>query len=468
MTRGTASKADLQLETLASRVRAQFAVPDESRAEETPSAIEDALRRAFQRVADDLDAIERLHLAGQAINFPELLGPLADEKIAMILLLAKYTLQDVALCPVESLDIEYAHRDVALYAETLYQAQAQEGLASLYDLAVERGDKGAQRYWHNVALHCLFLIALTKDCHDGAIAFLSARPHAQRHLEELMARTQPEVPRRLRELLTASQQAQPASAPAEPSPYLRLFHQDDPGLPYDDALGTCSLISAERRIHAALDADDLAAVVRWFLAGSPRAVGELLRCARSLLPTRQYASLLEALLVPRRAHLRRLAAVVLQLGVVNRAERPAGGDAEINRLLVDVAMTKLRKRVGVARLAVRELAAVGNTDALTYLAENASLLEAAEQAVIGMKDLRRLLLLEPAVARRPDLFPAYREAHEELVEIQNLVDAVWSATSAEMAVPYIARLQALNAEPELERIRKLATRGKFLTRKPRR
>ena len=125
-----------------------------------PSTTEVALRQAYQRVKEDLRTIARQTAAGETVNYPALLGAEIDEKLAAILLLAKYTLLDLTHLPREVLDCEYAHRNLAMFAEILYRADAADALMRLFLFAQEnlRRPSLQPRLWQNVSSHCLMLL----------------------------------------------------------------------------------------------------------------------------------------------------------------------------------------------------------------------------------------------------------------------------------------------------------------------
>ncbi len=430
---------------------------DSRRSAQSQSAIEESLRRAYQRIADDFQLIERQHQAGENTDFAQLLGALLHEKLAAFLFLTRCTLEDMAHCPREVLDIAFAHRDQEVYAEILYRVGALDGLALLYDHAVSRLQTPAGKFWLNVALHYLYMMALTPGQEAWLYAFLQARPIAQEHLQQLAGVTQPAVARQLSSLLQGSR-AHAVPSPATP-PYVRVYGLYDQGFPYDGVVGICATIAAEHRVRLAFQGDDLDAVLRWFAEGSYPAVRELFHTAHSGMPVRKYARLLEKLLQQPTTDEVRLAAAIGALHAMNLAERPNGGDAEINRILFENTMNRQEERTAVACLAVRALGAVQNQPAMLIILEHAPLLRAAEEAIEALKDMRRLLTGEPLVVQRPALIPAYKRAHGQLTEIQNLLDAVWSTESPEIVERYIERLKQLKAYPELKKIEELAARS---------
>jgi hypothetical protein len=455
------SKPALHPDALEESARQLLAAGDAQRAGVT--AIEEALRRAYQRVADDLLQLDERHNAGESIDIQAVFGDLLHEKLAAILVLARYTMSDMAACAREVLDIEYAHRDHAVYSEILYRANALEGLGVLYDHAVAGRHGPRADFWQNAALHTLYLMALNPQPLAVMCGFLQARPLAQQHVQHLMTVTQPAVAQQLQQLLAAAQRPLPPADP--PAPYMRLYGQYDQGFPYDGQEGLCAGIAAAARIHATFAQDDLAGVLRWYAGGSPTAVRAVLQEGRAALPIRQYARLLEKMLAEAGADPQRLAAVVLDLGALNRAERPHGGDAELNRILFEVTMARQEERVAVACLAVRELGAVENQPAMLVIIEHTPQLRVAEEAIMALKDMRRLLTCEALVARRPTLVPAYKRAHAILTEIQNLVDLVWSTEDADIVDQYVERLKKLKAFPELKTIADLANRSSRLSGK---
>lgn len=446
-----------QLEQLIAQARELLGAEDEEHGIDD-STIGMVLHHAHHRVAADLDHIERLHNAGETLDLPALLGATMHEKLATILFLARYTLLDLACPPEDSLDIDYAHRDSALYTEILYRTNASGALEVLYDFAAEQQQAHTPDFWQNICLHCIFYMAVMPDAATHLTHFLHKRPAAVPQLGHIITCARPEVAAQLRQLLAVMRSEAKNGPHAMPvPPYLHFYHQLE-DVPYDGAWGTCALVAAQHRIRQSFNTGDLEAIKQWFATGSTAAVREIFHQAHAVLPPKRYAYLLEEFL-NLDADPVRLTGVVLELGNLNLSVRPEGGQADINRVLIDCAMREDTQRLGVARVAVSELVTVRNQDAIVFILQNAKLLPVAEQAVVAMKELRRLRAIEPIIAVRPELRPAFRAAHQQLLEIQNLVEMVWSSPSTEMANLYVEQLKTLKAYPELDRLSELARSG---------
>lgn len=431
-----------------------------------PSALEGPLRDAHARVVPELGAIERGQRTNTPVDYARLFETHYHEKVAAILLLLHYTLRDLELEHTELLDYEFAHRDAILYVEILYRTGAAEGLGLLYDFAMARkaetGTPTAEAFWENIGLHCLLFLALLPAAHDYVVPFILDRPATPPQYKRLAGSTQESVTAQIKDLfigckLALASESRPVPPPGQP--YVKLFRHLDPEIPYEDSVGLCSLVTAESRIRCMLHAGDYQGAMRWLIYGSPGAAQALLRHAREAMPARTLARLLEEVLVMDGTPLVRQAAIVLEIGEMNRKERSDGGDAELNRVLFEAAMTEDAARLPVAQLAAHELGTVMNQPGLLIIAEEAPQLDAAGAAIDALKMMRRLLVAEPLLNRRRELYPYYKRAHDELTEIQNLLDAVWSTPNGDMVETDITRLIVLKAWPELQKIAELAARS---------
>jgi hypothetical protein len=421
-----------------------------------PSTVEMALHKAFRRVEDDLQVIARQTAAGGTIDYPALLGAEADEKLAAYLLLCKYTLIDLAHLSREVLDIEYSHRNLAVFAEIFFRTGAVDALIHLFLFAQDnlRRPTLFPRIWQNVSAHCMMLLTMMEEQRARVAHFFATTPTAFEQLEQLISFRNPEgISRLVHDCLDLRRHPMPAP---EPPPYLKLFTLADPDLPMKSVLGQCSSVSAHKRILQAFSDADMPAVLRWFLDGSAPAAGEVLCQARKRLPPKLLVSFLAAFFTPEHmpSEVRR-AALVLELCALNVAERPATGMGEINRLLFETAMTPDETQLQVAVLAVRALFRVKNIDALLVIAEQAPLLRLAEEALYCIKDLRQLPAIEKVVIASPRLRPAFFHAQQELQEINWLMENVWTCDNDAILETYLARLTALNARDELDKIAKL-------------
>jgi hypothetical protein len=454
------------LEALAEEARALLGWTTDDLMVPAASVVEAPLRDAHARVVSELGALERGQRTNTPVDYARLFETHYHEKIAAILLLLHYTLRDLEHEHTELLDYEFAHRDAILYVEILYRTGAADALGLLYDFAIEREaavtSEAGKTFWRNIGLHCLLFLALLPSATAYVIPFiLDRQATVPGHYKQLAATTQANVTTQIKDLFIGCRLALAGERPAAPpaAPYIKLFRHLDPGVPYDDSIGLCSVITAESRIRCMLHAGDFHGAMRWLIYGSAGAARALLRLAREVMPARSLARMLEEVLAMDGIPPARQAAIVLELGDLNRKAHPQGGDAELNRVLFEVVMTDQDARLPVAQLAAHELGAVMNQPGLLIIAEEAPLLEAAGAAIYALKDMRRLLVAEPLLARRRELRAYYRRAHDELTEIQNLLDAVWSAPDGAMTEQHVARLIALKAWPELRKIAELTERS---------
>ncbi|HEY3378160.1 MAG TPA: hypothetical protein VGL77_11770 [Armatimonadota bacterium] len=426
------------------------------------TVVEDALRQAHRRLAVDLDTIAANNAAKQPTDYTALFGALFPEKVAAALLLAKYTVLDLAHASRDVADIDAAHRTLAMLAEMLFRTEAADALICLFMFAQEQVALPClnPRVWQNVASHCLMLLALLESQRPRVVAFFAQSPAAREQLQQAISFTRPEV---IGQLLKESHEASPGEETAPP-PYMKIFDRLEPGMPPASALGIAALIYAQAGIALAMQTTDLPGLACWFQAGSPLAAYDVLRQTKTRFTARDYRHFLGFLLEQEALAPERLAAVVMELGALNRTERAEGGVGEINHMLFEMAMQANKERIGVSRLAVRELRQVNNQDALLVIAEQAPLLGVAEEAVTAMKELRRLLRVKPLVTVRPELYPAYKMAERELQEIERMMEAVWVCDNPAMVEMYVKRLTELQAFGELEKIAKLAQKKDALTR----
>ena len=421
------------------------------------SSTETALRKAHQRVAEELDLIASGTAAGVPVDYPALFEAERDEKLAAVLLLAKYTLIDLAHLSREVLDIEFAHRNLAIFAEILFRTGAADGLMRLFLFAQEsiRRPTLHPRIWQNVSSHCLMLLTLLESQRARVVDFFASNAMAFDQLSQLISFTRPALIDQLLEACEARRRA--GVGTLAPPAYVKLFKQADPEVQPKSVLGLCAFVCARQRIRRAFADADIPTLVRWYCDGSAPAAGEVLRQARESLPAKNLTSFLQALLDPTLFLAEvRLAAVLLELSAINMRERPANGVGEINRLLCEAAMTEQSTLCPTALIAVRGLFGVKNADAMLVIAEQAPLLRVAEEAIYCVKDYRRLPFVQPVVAQRPELHTAYRRAEDELREIRLIVDSAWSCNDEEIVQTYIDRLLALHAREELDKIAKLA------------
>jgi len=424
-----------------------------------PDATEKALRKAYRCVEDDLRYLAQQTAAGAPIDYPALLGGDRDEKLAAMLLLAKYTLLDMTHLSREVLDCEYTHRNLAVLAEILFRTDAADALMRLFLFAQEniRRPTLHPRLWQNVSSHCLMLLTMMERQHARVVDFFADNKMAFEQLEQLVSFTHPAMIDRLLE--DCQLRRRRGASPLDTPDYIRLYEQSCPDVPVKGVLGLCAFVGAQRLITKAFDDADMAEVIHWFHSGSALAAGEVLEQARTKLSAKMRVSFLASLIEQEQAPSdERVAAVICELCQINLAERPENGIGEVNRLLFETAMTEDEARLKLALLAVRALFCVKNADTMLVLAEQAPLLRIAEEALYCMKDYRRLPAIEPVVRCRPELRNAYFRAQQELQEVNWLMENVWTCEDDVLAQSYIDRLMALNAREEMEKIAKLAER----------
>ena len=418
--------------------------------ERTP--LEKSIRRAHQQLAADLATIERTRGEGAEPSYAELFGAQCQEKIAAIIFLIKHKLLDIAGNSLPTRDLLDTRRDITRLVDILFKLQAMEGLGILYDFANSQAQGELAQFWQRVALHYLHLMALLPPARPQVLHFLSERPDARRQVEQLMASTDDAIARTFRALgedYVRAKHAEETESPA-PAEYTICYRQYDQRAPDACTAGLSSLLAAQDSIRHALAAGETAALLSWFAEGSQRAVRYLLHSARASMSASALMDFLIAILATEKMDPVRLAAAVLGMGDINRTLRDNGGEPNINQQLVEATMTTDGARAGVARLAVRELSSVNAFNELLTVVERAPIIEVAEEAIIALRDLRRLVMAETIVSRRPLLQTTYHKAQKHLQEIQNLTDAAWACQNEHMAMPYIMRLKELQATRELE------------------
>ncbi len=243
-----------------------------------------------------------------------------------------------------------------------------------------------------------------------------------------------------------------------PAPlYLSLVQQYEALVPTSAARdsaarGVSSLLSAQDRINQAAAAGDTASLLDWISNGSPAAMHTAFRCAMTTMTNTQFIGMLEQAILRGNLDPVRLTAIVLELGALGRSIHPQGGEPAVNRLLVHLAETADPEYSGVAKVALHELVTVHALNTIRGVMEKAPLLEVAEEGVRVMYDLRSLSMVESLLGQRPELHDVYRQARKDLVELQDLVDAVSSCQSEELARIYLEQLKQARAIPELKQL----------------
>ncbi|MHB9130308.1 MAG: hypothetical protein ACYDBB_04340 [Armatimonadota bacterium] len=422
------------------------------------SDMEDAIVRAHRLVSPDLYIIDRLRQSGVQPDFTTLFGEKMQEKIGALIFLTKQKLLDIEHSTLNSRDIEDARRDLSTYVEILFHARAIDALGIFYDFAVAQRDSRVPWLWQNVCSRTLYLMALLVECWPKVIAFLENRPVACRKLNELLATTKPEIAGKLyaltQEFARVQTQAEHANAPASdaPPPYLQHYRSYEQGSPGGGGTGVSSFLTAQDRIHSAVQDNDFPAMVKWIADGSPAAMQSVLHTAVKVLPTDLFVMLIEKALSEESIDPVRLAALVLELGEVNKAQSDKGGLPKVNKILQQIAMVDDESRLGIAKLAVGQLCACGAYEPLAKVAEDCPLQDVAEEAMKQLKGFNQFSMLERIARQRPSLQPIFQAMRREHLELETLVDDAASCPNEEMAMVYLQRLEALNAIPQLEHL----------------
>ncbi len=417
--------------------------------------VEASLCRAYHLLAADLSTLDRLRQAGAAVSYPDLFAAQRHEKTAALLYLMRHQLLDTAPSEADAREILDARRDLSAFIEALYRLEAFDAFATLFDFAAAQPRDAGNQFWAKVCFRALHLMALLTEAQPRLLLFLKDRPEARRSVEMLMSSPDAGLAEAFRAVGDAYKQARQSGVldvtPTAP-PYLVLYQMYDQGPRTAGAAGLAALLPAQERIRRAAAAGDSDTLLAWLLTGSDPAVSATLDAARNAFPALQYANLLERLIDTPEAHPVRQTAAVLDISDINRTMNPDGGELALNGLLIKIALTDAPQRAGVARVAVRELGTIGAFNEALRIVEEAPIIEAAEEAIVVLRNLRRLPLAETPVRRRPLLQQAYQTARTQLQQIESLTEQAWSCSSEEMAAVYMDRLKALNARPELERL----------------
>lgn len=424
-----------------------------------PTIMEDSIRRAFKLVWPDLVKIDTLRQQKQEIDPTQLLGGQLQEKIAALLLITRHKLLDVANGSAQAQDIIDGRSDLSLFIDLFIRLNAADAFAILYDLSFAQQQQGQQvEFWQKACVYYLHLIARMTDARPRAIHFLKERPHARRQVEQLIGSPESAIAATFRTLgedyVRARKEDDPTSAAPAPPAYLNIYLSFPPLTPDDQFIGFTSLLAAEQRIKKAVEHGDAESVSKWIGQGSPEASRLAFTFARESLPTSSFFRILELVLKCTELPLVTLSAVVLELGEVNRALHPHGGEETVNRMLADFACTREKRLVGIAKLAVQELRSANAFNDIVTVMEKTSIIEVAEEGMRMMCEMRRLPMVEAVVLRRPVLSLAFQQAQKHLLNIQELMHAAWSCSSDSTARVYMERLRELKAIPELEQLGK--------------
>ncbi len=436
----------------------------EAPGESADSTLDEAIRSAHQLVSPDLYVIERLKQAGMAIDYAGLFGVQLQEKIAALVFLTKHKLLDIEFGTLQSRDLDDARKDLSAYVEILFHLKAVAALGIFFDFAIAQHNSRVPWLWQNVSSRCLYLMAMLPECREEVYRFLDERPQACKILETLCEAIRPELARNLLGLLRDYKQ-QPLDFRHEDTDsvdigqplYVTLYHQyasqSPPGVTCDSAgVGLSSLLSAQDRVQQAASSGDIPALVDWISHGSADAMKSALQQAVSLMPTLQYVEMLDRATESTQAEPVRLTVVVLELGKVNRMLKAQGGVPQINQTLTRLALTNAPDCVGVAKIAVRELASVRSFPDLHKILEHAPMMPVAEEVIFTLRDLRHLAVSNSLLVARPVLQQAYQSARRDLMELHELADAASACQSEEMARIYLEQLKARHAMPELRQL----------------
>lgn len=439
--------------SLAQQASRLLAGPTDAHAAPVMPGLEETLRHALQLVTSELQECDRRRQAGEAINYQACFVEGRDEKLAALLLLAQHTLVAVITADPQE-DLQDARRDLTAYFETLFRLGAAEALEVLYDLAYTQGCVDTHPMWGKIALHCLNLLTLS-DARPRLLAFLQARPHARRQVEQLMAAPEQGTASLMRLLGEEYVRAVKAGAIAPQntrSAYIERYRQLAQFAPDTRTPDLVLRVGAELRVQQSVQAGDTAALARWIATGTPTMVRATFHAARHTMTAALYVNMLEHILLDAEMPPVRRAAALLELGAMNRQLAADGGEGGTNNLLIDIANAENGPLIPLARMAVHELATVNAFNELLAVVERAPFLDVAEEAILMLRDLRHLGLAEPSVRRRPVLQRAYDDAKQYLAKISALLDSAWACQSEEMAAIYLERLKELDAIPELQKL----------------
>lgn len=412
--------------------------------------LDEAMRQAYDLISADYYLIDRLKQARVEPDYPNLITAQVSEKIAAFTFLAQRKLLALAAGAGGS-----DNRELAVYVEILFRLKAVDALILLYDFAALRlSDENTAAYWHNVTSRCLYLMALLAEARPRVLAFLTERAEARLAVEELAASPKPEIAAPLRALLQASRdEASPVSAPAPAPAYLtiynRLYARVDGNL---SARQEALELEVMEQVRTALENDAVVEIAETLAHGSEAEATIAFDALTTFASGELLIDVLEEVLNSIGVDPVRLAACILALGKLNRASNIRGGMLRINRLLHATARTVMEDCVGVARLAVRELAAMDAVIDIERLLEEATFLPVGEEAIVALKNARVLSTSIGFLEDRPDLRPAFLAARAELLEVRNLMEAAYAAATEDITLNYLKRLQEMNALPELRKL----------------
>ncbi len=404
--------------------------------------------------------IERMLTSGVEPNYTSLFGPQAQAKIAALTLLTRQKLLDIHHAVIPSRDMHDARQDLANYVKILFHVKAADALGVFYDIAVKYLQLGATGMWANVRSRSLLLMAALTANDRRVLFFVHERPEALQLIEQLTDANRPEFATPAKKLLSAYRVFQQSprvhdTAP-DPPPYMLLYRQYERELTEDDAIGVSSWLTARDRIEQVVMSGDFPGMLQWITEGSPAALRETLRFARSLLSPNQYIDLLERALYhdgmtgERRKH------IVLELGSLDRKASVPDGEVMLNRILARVAINADENSLDVATSAVQALVSVNANKFLLEIVEEAPCIPVAQMAIEAIRELRHLHQLKDIVEKRPELRPALQTAQRYIAELQELVSAASESLNDEITMLYLRQLQERHAVQEL---RDLARRG---------
>jgi hypothetical protein len=374
----------------------------------------------------------------------------------------------VSLNSGQTLDLNDMRHLLTTCMQTFFQVEAVDGLVFLYDYAYAEIDDGNPQFWDGVCMHVLYMLARIPSGRPQALSFLHERSHARRHLERIVSLPDDQRAPVLRvlgeEYIRLRREGTPIESP-RPAPYLAMLLKYSATPPGEVEATFVGLLVARERIRLAVESCDTAALARWIAEGTVPAAQTARRAAMNNLATPQYVETLAAVIRHPHAGPLRVAAAVLEMGRLNQAAGMKEGDPNIIPLLREMAMTDMPDRAGAARLAAREFAAVDNFNESLGLVEHAVMVEVGEEAMLHLRDTRRLALAERAIAKRPFLQSAYEIAFAHVQKAKSLMESVWSAQSEELAMMYLARLKEMKAYPELQTLTQKRTKISDLAQK---
>lgn len=429
---------------------------------------EEMLRRAIKPLFPDLFLLDRALQEQKDFSIAAHFGPALVEKLAGLLFFTRYCMRFVSLNSGQMLDLNDMRHLLTTCMQTLYQVEAIDGLIFLYDYAYSQAGGDNPQFWDGVCMHVLYMLARLPSGRAQALAFLHERAHARRHVERIVSLPDDQRAPTMRvlgeEYIRARREGNPLEMP-RPAPYVAMLLQFSATPPGEAEASFVGLMVARERIRLAVEASDTALLARWVAEGTIPAAQTARRAAMNNLATPQYVGTLSEVVRHPTAGALRVAAAIQELARLNEAAGMTGGDPNIIPLLREAAMTDIPDRAGAARLAARAFAAVDNFNESLGLVEHAVMVEVGEEALLHLRDTRRLALVERTIAHRSFLQPAYEMAFSHVQKAKSLMESVWSAQSEDLAMMYLHRLKEMKAYPELQTLTQKRTKISDLAQK---